>query len=271
MSTYVIGDLHGCIKPLKRLLDKINFDPSNDTLWFVGDIINRGPASLETLRFVKALGDSSIVVLGNHDVHFLAVYNDIRKSSSKDTLKDLIQAPDSKELVDWLRHRPLLHHDKKLNTVVVHAGIPSMWTLKTAKKQADKLANHLRSDQYIDFLSVMFSNKPSHWRDADTPRRRRRFALNAFTRMRYCWSDGSIDFSFNQQPAARPQGLSAWYNVPNRSPIDETIVFGHWAAHPAFAPPRIMPIDRGAVYGGSLVAYSIDDKRCIWVSRGSSK
>ena len=265
MSTYVIGDLHGCIKPLQRLLDKLQFDPANDTLWFVGDLVNRGPESLATLRFVKGLGNNTQVVLGNHDLHFLAVYHGIRKHSGKDTLQELTNAEDSKDLVDWLRSRPFLHHDETLNTVLVHAGIPPMWDLKTAKKQADKLTKLLSSDQYRDFLRIMFDNQPNHWRDADTPKRRRRFAVSALTRMRYCWSDGSMDFSFNRQPAARPKGLSAWYNVPNRTPIDETIVFGHWAAHPAIAPSQIMPIDRGCVYGGKLVAYSIEEKRCIWV------
>ena len=141
-----------------------------------------------------------------------------------------------------------------------------MWTLKTAKKQAKKLSKLLCSDQYVDALKALFGNQPSHWRDADSPRRRRRYALNAFTRMRYCWSDGSMDFSFNRQPAAKPMGLSAWYNVPYRVNIDETIVFGHWAAHPALAPPHVMPIDRGSAYGGSLVAFAVEDKRCIWVS-----
>jgi len=241
MSTYIIGDLHGCLEPLQLLLDKINFDPASDKLWFVGDIVNRGPASLETLRFVKKLdecseGDNTKVVLGNHDLHFLAVYHGVRKRSGKDTLQELTDAPDSKALVDWLRQQPLLHHDEQLNTVLVHAGIPPMWSLETAKKQANKLTKILRSDRYTDFLADIFGNEPTHWRDADTKKKRRRFAMNAFTRMRYCFSDGSIDFSFNGQPAAKPPDLSAWYNVLNRENIDEVIVFGHWAAHPAIAP-----------------------------------
>ncbi len=266
MSTYIIGDVHGCFLSLQQLVEKLQFNPVSDELWFVGDLINRGPDSLEALRYVKSLGNNAIYVLGNHDLHFLAVYHQVRKRSGKDTLQQLIHAPDSNELVHWLRHQKFLHHDKSLNTVMVHAGIPPMWNLKTAKKQANKLAKKMRSDDYVELLHALFGNRPEHWHDADTPRRRRRFAANALTRMRYCWSDGSLDFTFNAQPAARPQGLYAWYNVPNRQPIEETIVFGHWAAHPAIAPPGIMPIDRGRVYGGSLVAYWVEEQRCVWVN-----
>jgi len=260
MSTYVIGDLHGCLDPLIALLDKLNYDPANDRLWFVGDLVNRGPQSLQTLRYIKALGDNATVVLGNHDLHCLGVMNGVRTSGPKDTLQDILDAPDRDELEHWLRHRSLLHHDSKSNTVMVHAGIPPSWTLNTAKKQARKIEKVLRADDYRNFLAQTFGNRPEHWRDADNPRRRRRFAVNALTRMRYCWSDGSLDFTFNAQPANRPEGLSPWYATPYRKPIAETIVFGHWSAHPAIAPPGIMPIDRGCVYGGCLVAYELEGR-----------
>lgn len=265
MSTYVIGDLHGCCEALKKLLDKIQFDPANDRLWFVGDLINRGPQSLATLRFVKALGNSATVVLGNHDLHFLAVYYGVRQSSPKDTFDEIRAAPDVAELVDWLRQRPFLHHDEALQTVMVHAGIPPMWDLKTAKKQAKKSHKRLASDNPTKFLTTVYAKSLNHWRVADTPKRRRNFATNALTRMRYCWSDGSLDFAYNGAPNARPNGLSAWYQVPNRTPISETIIFGHWAAHPAIAPQGIVPTDRGCVYGGSLVAYDLEARRSIWV------
>lgn len=267
MSTYVIGDIHGCYEALNRLLEKISFDPASDSLWFVGDLINRGPASLACLRFIKSLGENAVVTLGNHDLHCLGVYYKVRKPGAKDTLFDIFDASDANELIHWLRQRPLLHHDESLNTVMVHAGIPPMWSLKTAKKQAKKLQRLLSSDDIGDSLPALFGNRPEHWRDADTPRRRRRFAANALTRMRYCWSDGSLDYSFNVQPAARPQGLTAWYNTPQRVPIKETIVFGHWAAHPAMAPPGIVPLDRGCVYGGSLAAYIVEERRCVWVDQ----
>jgi len=266
MSTYIIGDLHGCLKPLKKLLKKIQYNPKHDHLWFVGDLINRGPDTLATLRYVKALGNNVVALLGNHDLHFLAVKNGVRKPSGKDTFQALLAAPDSDELEHWLRHRPLLHHDKEKNTVMVHAGIPPSWNLKRAKKQAAKLQDELRGKDYRQFLKAVFSNTPDHWRDADTPLRRRRYSANALTRMRYCWIDGSLDFTYSGQPSNRPSGLSAWYDVPCREPITEQIVFGHWAAHPAIAPAGIVPIDRGCVYGGQLVAYVLEEKRCVWVN-----
>lgn len=266
LSTYIIGDLHGCCNALEKLLDKIKFDAANDRLWFVGDLVNRGPASLATLRLVKNLGSSATVVLGNHDIHFLAVYYGIRNSGAKDTLQDILDAPDVDALVQWLRTRPFLHHDKEQHTVMVHAGIPPVWDLKTAKKQAKKAHKRLASDDPVDFLSNVFSKSPDHWGNAHTAKRKRNYTVNALTRMRYCWSDGSMDFTFNGSPKARPQGLSAWYKAPNRIPISETIVFGHWAAHPAIAPQGIVPTDRGCVYGGSLVAYHLEEKRSIWVN-----
>jgi len=266
MATYVIGDLHGCLKPLQKLLDKLQYDPANDTLWFVGDLVNRGPHSLKTLRFVKELGENAISVLGNHDLHCLAYLNQIGKRSGEKSLEDIANASDRDELEYWLRHRPMLHHDTETNTIMVHAGIPPVWSLSTAKKQAKKLQKILRSNNYKDFLAVMYGNPPEHWRDADTPQRRRRYTVNALTRMRYCWSDGSLDFSFNGQPLHRPTGLSAWHSTPGRVKIEQQIIFGHWSAHPAVASHNIMPIDRGCVYGGSLVAYLLEEKRCVWVN-----
>ncbi len=265
MSLYIIGDVHGCLSSLKRLIDKLRYDPAHDELWFVGDLINRGPESLHTLRYIKTLGPNAKVVLGNHDLHCLAVYYGVRKHTSKDTLKFLVAAHDAAPLIDWLRTQPFLMHHKATNTVMVHAGIPPMWDLKTAKKQSKKLRKSLSVENPKSILSTLFSPAPSHWRDADTPRRRRKFSAQALTRMRYCWADGSMDFTFNRQPAARPTGLEPWYRVPNRVPIDATIVFGHWAAHPAMAPPGIVPIDRGCVYGGCLVAYLPEEGRCVWV------
>ena len=148
---------------------------------------------------------------------------------------------------------------------MVHAGIPPMWDLKTAKKQAKKAQKRLASENPSEFLKQIYSKSPDHWRNADTPKRRRVFTTQAFTRMRYCWSDGSLDFAFNGSPHARPNGLTPWYRVPYRTRIDETIVFGHWAAHPAMAPPGLVPTDRGCVYGGSLVAYHLEEECSVWV------
>lgn len=257
MTTYAIGDLHGCLKPLERILDKIRFDPADDQLWFVGDLINRGPDSLATLRYVKALGDSAITVLGNHDLHFLAVAHGYRKSSPKDTFNSLLKAPDRDDLCDWLASRPLLHSDRKLAHTLVHAGIHPHWSLKRAHKLAKLVHRALVSDRE-QVLATMYSNSPVQWDKELKAYERLRFAINVFTRMRYCTVDGSLDFTFNGSPSAAPRRLRAWYAVPDRKPLNTSIIFGHWSGHPAIAPTGIVPVDRGCVWKGSLSAYAIE-------------
>lgn len=258
MTTFVIGDLHGCLTPLERLLDKIHFTPGTDKLWFVGDLINRGPQSLETLRFVKSLGNDAISVLGNHDLHLLAVINGIRKTGGRDTLDDILKADDLAELTHWLRHLPLLHHSAKLNVTMVHAGIHPKWNLALAKTMASEVEKALRSDKYADFLTLMYGNKPTKWSAKLGKHRRRRFAVNAFTRMRLCTRKGELDLTYTCAPAKAPKNLMPWYDVPNRKPIEGRILFGHWSSHPAFAVSNVVPLDRGAVWGGSLAALALE-------------
>jgi len=282
LATYVIGDLQGCLSPLKILLDKLKFDDKSDKLWFVGDIVNRGPESLEALRYVKALGDAAITVLGNHDLHLLAVINGIRKTSSKDTLDDILDAPDIEELVHWLRQQPLIHTDKQLNATLAHAGIYPFWSLEKAHTLAEDTQAMLSSDTFFEFLPHMYGNTPRLWDDALVEHDRWRFVINAFTRMRYCQLDGSLDYDFNGPPAialartsatesatdsaiasaTAPKNSTAkllpWYAVENRIPLPTRIVFGHWSSHPAIAPPNIIPTDRGCVWGGPLTAYHVE-------------
>lgn len=264
MTTYVIGDLQGCLTPLKRLLEQLKYDPALDALWFVGDLINRGPESLETLRYVKALGNNAITVLGNHDLHLLAVVHGIRKASGKDTLSEIVDAPDRDELCHWLAKRPLLHTDATLGHTLVHAGIYPQWSLKRAHKMAHDV--HLAiTDDLPGFLATMYGNTPTHW-DKNLPTaERQRFAVNAFTRMRYCYADGALDFSFNGAPSAAPDTLYPWYAVPKRKVLDTQIVFGHWSSHPCMCQPGIIPTDRGCVWGGSLAAYAIESQTSHWV------
>lgn len=257
MTTYVIGDLQGCLDPLKRLLDKLKFDPAADKLWFVGDLVNRGPQSLKTLRYVKRLGDSAITVLGNHDLHLLAVAHGYRNVSGKDTLNAILKADDCDELCDWLSQRPLLHHDKKLKHVLVHAGIHPHWSLKRAKKQAKKVQKALRED-IDDLLGNMYGDTPVYWHGELTRRKKNRFAINVFTRMRFCYSDGAMSFNFNGAPASAPPGLMPWYALPDREPLGNRIVFGHWSSHPGVSPRHVVPTDRGCVWGGCLTAYAIE-------------
>lgn len=258
MTTFVIGDLHGCLAPLKRLLDKVNYEPATDKLWFVGDLVNRGPESLETLRFIKALGDNAVCVLGNHDLHLLAVINGIRATGGRDTIDDILTADDLDELTHWLRHLPLLHHSAELNVTMVHAGIHPKWDLKLAKAMAAEVEKALRSDKYIEFLQKMYGNKPTKWSRKLGKHRRRRFAINAFTRMRFCTRKGELDLSHTCPPAKAPKHLVPWYEVPNRKPIKGRILFGHWSSHPAFAVSNVVPLDRGAVWGGSLGALALE-------------
>lgn len=258
MTTYAIGDLHGCLAPLEKLLDKIRFDPGTDKIWFVGDIINRGPQSLATLRYVKNLGDSAITVLGNHDLHLLACIHGIREPGGRDTLKKILVADDLPELTDWLRHLPLLHCSKKLGFVLVHAGIHPKWDLATAEDMAAELETVLRSEDYVDFLQRMYGNRPAQWTKKLGKHRRRRFAINAFTRMRYCNEDAELDFTFNGPPNKAPKVLIPWYAVPKRKKIEATIVFGHWSSHPGFRVSNVLPMDRGCVWGGSLAAYALE-------------
>jgi len=215
MTTYVIGDLHGCLTPLQRLLDKVQFDPATDEAWFVGDLVNRGPQSLETLRFVRSLGSRAICVLGNHDLHLLAVIHGIRRTGGRDTLDDILRADDLPELTDWLRNR-------------------------------------------VDFLQRMYGNKPTKWSRKLGNHRRRRFAINAFTRMRFCTKKGELDLSETCPPHKAAKSLVPWYAVPNRKTIEGRILFGHWSSHPGFAVSNVVPLDRGAVWGGSLEALALE-------------
>ena len=257
MTTYAIGDLQGCLSPLQRLLDSLAFDPSTDKLWFVGDLVNRGPQSLEALRFVKALGDSAITVLGNHDLHLLAVMHGVRKPSSKDTLNPILSAPDRDELIQWLASRPLLHVDDTLGHCLVHAGIHPHWSLNRARKQAKELQTELTT-KLEDCLWHMYGNTPAYWSKDLGRRKRLRFSINAFTRMRYCDRDGALNFDCNTPPHKSPKSLYPWYALPDRKPLNTRIIFGHWSSHPAMSTADVVPTDRGCVWGGCLAAYAIE-------------
>ncbi len=182
MAIYAIGDIQGCFDELQALLDQIGFDAGRDQLWFTGDLVNRGPKSLETLRFVKGLGRSAVTVLGNHDLHLLAVAYGHGKKLAKDTLKPILKAKDGDELIDWLRHRPIMHYDKKLDTAMVHAGLPPQWDLETARSCAGELEAVLRGDAYMDFIANMYGNKPKRWKKSLEGIDRLRFITNAFSR-----------------------------------------------------------------------------------------
>jgi len=261
MATYVIGDLQGCYSPLQRLLEKLHFDPTHDQLWFVGDLVSRGRESLETLRFVRSLQQQNIAhaVLGNHDLSLIAAaYQVIPPHKS---LHALLAAPDSQELIDWLRHLPLLHVDTNRQAIGVHAGIPPAWDLATARQCAQEAEQSLRQHAPSAWLQQIYGDKPAHWKPEGAAIDRQRYTINALTRMRYCYADGKLDFSQKLDPTTVQQKhpeLLPWFRVPQRQPIKETIYFGHWSTLNYRREANVVSLDSGCVWGDRLTAVNID-------------
>ena len=265
MSTYAIGDVQGCYSELRSLLRECGFDSRRDRLWFVGDLVNRGPCSLEVLRFVADLGDRAHVVLGNHDLHLVASAHGVRRLRDKDTFHDVLDAADGEALVDWLRDRPIVHHDPERAFVMAHAGIAPAWTIDDAIRLGREISEALRGAEHSRLLSGMYGNKPDRWRDSLTGLDRLRFVTNAFTRMRYCHADGRLDFSETRPPGAQDQSLAPWYTLRDAGADGARIVFGHWATLQLLAAlPRdlhVRHVDTGCVWGGSLTALRLEDDR----------
>jgi bis(5'-nucleosyl)-tetraphosphatase (symmetrical) len=261
MALYAVGDLQGCLDEFQRLLDKIGFDPAADRLWLTGDLVNRGPKSLQTLRFVRALGGAAVSVLGNHDLHLLAVsaggYDGPRP---KDTIAPILAAEDGPELLDWLRRRPLLHHDEALQVTMAHAGIPPQWDLARARTMAEEAQATLGGDEYEYFLRNMYGNEPALWRGGLSRLERLRFTVNGFTRMRFCTPEGGLVFKPKGPPGSQPPGLLPWFQVPGRRSRGQRIVFGHWSALGRLSWPEedVYGIDTGCVWGNCLTALRLD-------------
>jgi bis(5'-nucleosyl)-tetraphosphatase (symmetrical) len=257
MSIYAIGDIQGCFDELLRLLDTISFDERTDQLWFAGDLVNRGPKSLETLRFVKSLGDSAITVLGNHDLHLLAASCASKIANKKDTLLQVLEAPDREELIDWLRHRPLFHFNDDF--CLVHAGLPPQWDFTTTKDMALLAEQALQGSDYRAFLKQMYGNKPNVWSPSLKGIEKLRFIINCFTRMRYCNVSGQLEFTHSGPPGSQPKSLVPWFAVPKRKNADMRIIFGHWSTLGYYAGPNCYAIDSGCLWGGQLTALRLDD------------
>lgn len=259
MAKYIIGDIQGCFDELQRLLDRINFEPVNDIIWIAGDIINRGPKSLESLRFVKELGKSANSVLGNHDLHVIAsAYAAKPDKTLKDDIKRLLDAPDSEELLYWLRTRPLLHHDTKNNIVLTHAGIYPLWNLEKAKDLAKEVEKILQADDCHEFLLDMYGNKPGTWDDSLKGNDRYRFIINAFTRMRYCDQQARLLFDYKGHPDKKPDGQIPWFELPQQIADDIQLIFGHWSALGFQDHKNITGLDTGCLWGGGLTAIRVD-------------
>ena len=258
MSTYVIGDIQGCYDALVHLLRVIDFKPDQDRLWFVGDLVNRGPRSLDAVRFVKDLGDDAVVTLGNHDLHLLAIAYGHRDIHAKnDTMHDIVTAPDFDDICDWLRYRPLLHHDAELGYTMLHAGLPPQWDLARAQQCANEVEQVLRSDMIEGFLANMYGNKPNKWSNKLSGWDRLRFITNSFTRLRFCTAKGKQNFKYNQGIGTQPENLMPWFDVPGRKSADLKIIFGHWAALGHHLAPNIYALDSGCVWGGELTAMKV--------------
>ena len=255
MTVYAIGDIQGCYDELLRLLDQIAFNEHNDQLWFVGDLVNRGPKSLETLRFVKALGSSAITVLGNHDLHLLAAASLPPSANTKSALNQVLTATDCDDLIDWLRHRPLFHYTD--NFCMVHAGIPPQWDFKQTQKMAKTVEQALQGKDYKYLLKAMYGDKPDMWSPLLRGMPRLRFTINCFTRMRYCDAEGRLDLDFNGPPGSQPKHLMPWFAVPNRKRFAKTIVFGHWSSLGYYEGANCYGIDTGCLWGGQLTALKL--------------
>ncbi|HHH48194.1 MAG TPA: symmetrical bis(5'-nucleosyl)-tetraphosphatase [Gammaproteobacteria bacterium] len=263
MAIYAIGDIQGCFDELQSLLGMCHFNPAADRLWFTGDLVNRGPDSLKVLRFVRGLGDSAITVLGNHDLHLLAVAEGLGKRHKADTLQAILKAPDRDELLHWLRHRPLLHHDAGLNTALLHAGLPPQWDLREARACSAEVEAVLRGDDYHEFLAHMYGDKPRRWAMDLTGWERLRFIVNCFTRLRFCRVDGELCLKAKGEPGTQPPGCMPWFQVPGRRSTQTRIVFGHWSTLGLYHGDNVLALDTGCLWGGLLTAARLDGEAKI--------
>lgn len=259
MSTFAIGDIQGCFEELQKLLKKINFDPARDTVWFTGDLVNRGPKSLDVLRFIKSLGKRAVVILGNHDLHLLAIFYSNASPSKEDTLQEILQAPDCLELCDWLRQQPLLHHDAQLGFTMVHAGLPPQWDLTKAQQCANEVENILRGNHCQEFFNNLYGDEPSCWNENLTGWDRLRVITNYFTRLRFCKADGTLELQTKGELHITPPDFFPWFKLPNRLNKNLKIIFGHWAALGGkTAEANVFALDTGCVWGECLTAMCLE-------------
>jgi bis(5'-nucleosyl)-tetraphosphatase (symmetrical) len=257
MATYAIGDIQGCFKSFRRLLDHISFDPHKDRLWLVGDLVNRGPESLATLRFIKALGSSVSAVLGNHDLFLLAAAKDIVTLRPKDTIQDILDAADRSELTEWVRRQPL--HHRQGDFLMVHAGLIPQWTIDEAAKLAKEVEQVLAGPDYVELLRELFHGPTPQWDPALTGMERLVSITRVFTRLRTTTPDGEIS-TYSGSPDQAPAGFLPWFRIPKRRSSDATIITGHWAALGLHIEPNLLAIDSGCVWGRQLTAVRLEDR-----------
>jgi bis(5'-nucleosyl)-tetraphosphatase (symmetrical) len=259
MALYAIGDIQGCDTELGALLEAIGFSADRDRLLFVGDLVNRGPESLQALRRIRAMGDAATVVLGNHDLHLLAVALGISQVRSGDTLDEVLAAPDRKPLLEWLLHRPLLHEERARNLALVHAGLAPQWDMPTARACAREVERALKDDP-AQLFQQMYGDEPTRWDDALAGAERLRFIVNSFTRLRYVDADGRLALRAKGAPS-KPQTkqLIPWFEAPGARWHGPRVVFGHWSTLGFLNTSTVVSLDTGCVWGGSLTALRLDD------------
>ena len=277
LARYAIGDVQGCYAELRALVARVNFSADRDQLWFVGDLVNRGPQSLEVLRYVRALGDNAVVVLGNHDLHLLALSHDRRrKHRSSDTLDAIFDAPDCDAILDWLLRRPLAHFDAAHGDLMVHAGVVPQWNAALTLELAGEVSAALAHDA-VDFLERMYGDRPDRWSDDLRGMDRLRFAINALTRMRLCTDDGRIDLKMKGSPKEARHPYKPWFEHETRRTRDVRVIFGHWSALGLIQAHGVVGLDSGCVWGGALTALDLDGQApavsepCARVSAHSSE
>ncbi|NYT84095.1 symmetrical bis(5'-nucleosyl)-tetraphosphatase [Pollutimonas harenae] len=263
-NIWMVGDLQGCCSPLQALLTHPDIaDDPGTHFWFAGDLINRGPDSLGTLRRVMALGDRATTVLGNHDLHFLAIAAGIKKPGKSDTIHDILDAPDSQELITWLRHRPLAHYEQ--GHLLVHAGVLPAWSVEKTLMLAEEIESALQGPDWKNMLERMYGNEPTYWDDKLRGDERLRVIVNALTRMRMCTADGHMEFSHKEAPVASPH-LMPWFDVPGRVAQQDTIVFGHWSTLGLMLRPDAICLDTGCIWGRELTAVRMSDHKVVQVA-----
>lgn len=264
MPTYVIGDIQGCAGQLEKLLERIHAaSSSSPRIIFAGDLINRGPDSLGTLRIIRALGASADVILGNHDLHLLAVANGIRKPSRSDTLNAILDAPDREEWMDWLRSKPLAIFEQ--GHLIVHAGVLPTWTAEKTLSLSREVETALKSDEWAGFLKEMYGNAPAKWDETLKGADRLRCIVNALTRMRYCHADGAMELDTKEDVRQDSTDIMPWFDLPGRRTGDVTVVFGHWSMLGLVLRPNLIGLDTGCVWGGKLTAIRLDDRSLVQV------
>jgi bis(5'-nucleosyl)-tetraphosphatase (symmetrical) len=263
MATYAIGDIQGCYDELRRLLDRLDFDPVKDKLWLVGDLVNRGPDSLRVLRFVRSLGERALTVLGNHDLHLLALAAGNDEHAKKGNLHEVLEAPDCGELLEWLRQRPLMYFDAGKQFAVLHAGLPPQWDLATALARAQEVETALQGPDHGEYLRAMYGNEPEQWSDDLTGTERLRFITNCLTRLRYCDAEGRLALKEKDVPGTQPAPYMPWFAVPGRASRDTRIIFGHWSSLGYLAEHNVWALDSGCLWGRELTAIRVRKSKPI--------